>query len=120
MSVALGRQCCAILGNDDELISQIQEAGKSVGERMWQLPLWDEYFEDMKSECADMRNVANDSQGGTIRGAIFIKQFIKPGMKWAHMDIAGTATDMGHVPYFPRKGAAGIYVRSLVEFAKRF
>ncbi|MCM0605036.1 MAG: leucyl aminopeptidase [Xanthomonadaceae bacterium] len=120
VSVALGRQACAILGNDEDLIAQTIDAGKAVGERIWQLPLWDEYFEDMKSECADMRNVANDAQGGTIRGAIFMKQFIKPGMKWAHLDIAGTATDMGHIPYYPRKGAAGIYVRSLVELAKRF
>lgn len=120
VSVALGRQACAILGNDEDLIAQTIDAGKSVGERMWQLPLWDEYFDDMRSECADMRNVANDSLGGTIRGAIFMKQFIKPGMKWAHLDIAGTATDMGHIPYYPRKGAAGIYVRSLVELAKRF
>lgn len=120
VSVALGRQACAILGNDEDLINQTIDAGKAVGERMWQLPLWDEYFEDMKSECADMRNVANDAQGGTIRGAIFMKQFIRPGVKWAHLDIAGTATDMGHISYYPRKGAAGIYVRSLVELAKRF
>ena len=118
--VALGRQCCAILGNDEDLIQSLRRIGEAEGERMWQMPLFDEYFEDMKSDHADMRNHANDPMGGLIRGAVFLKQFIKPGMTWAHLDIAYMATDVGHIPYFPRKGASGMYVRSLAKFAAEF
>ena len=74
----------------------------------------------IRQKLVDMRNVANDSMGGTIRGGIFLKQFIKPGMKWAHLDIAYMATDVSHIPYYPRKGASGMYVRSLAKFAAEF
>ena len=118
--VALGRQCCALFGNDEKLIQSLKQTGERLGERMWELPLYDEYFEDMKSEFADMKNSVNDSMGGTIRGAMFLKQFIRSGFKWAHLDIAYTATDMGHIPYYPKKGASGMFVRSLVKFAEDF
>jgi leucyl aminopeptidase len=95
-------------------------AGSANHERMWQLPMWDEYFEDLKSDTADMKNSANDGSGGTIRGAIFMHQFIRKGMKWAHLDIAAVANAMGHVPYFPKKGASGMYVRTLAQFAAEF
>ncbi|MBI4924533.1 MAG: leucyl aminopeptidase, partial [Bdellovibrio sp.] len=91
VSIALGKHCCGILGNDNAIISQLQKVGESQGERIWQLPLYDEYFEDLKSNVADMKNAANDSQGGTIRAAIFLKQFIRKGTRWAHLDIASTA-----------------------------
>lgn len=120
VQIALGKQCCAILGNDDGLIESIRQAGSANHERIWQLPMFDEYFEDMKSDTADMRNSANDGSGGTIRGAIFMNQFIRKGMKWAHLDIAATANGMGHIPYFPKKGASGMYVRTLAQFAADF
>ena len=120
VQVALGKHCCGIMGNDDGLVQSLITAGQSNHERMWQLPMWDEYFEDLKSDSADMKNSANDGSGGTIRGAIFMNQFIRKGMKWAHLDIAAVANGMGHVPYFPKKGASGIYVRSLAQFASEF
>lgn len=120
VSIALGKHCCGILGNDEELIEAIRHSGEVNGERIWQLPLFDEYFEDLKSDTADMKNSANDSYGGTIRGAIFMKQFIKDGNKWAHLDIAATANGLGHLSYYPKKGASGAYVRTLAQFAKDF
>ncbi|MBU6376025.1 MAG: leucyl aminopeptidase [Bdellovibrionales bacterium] len=120
VTVALGKQCCAILGNDDGLIEALREAGDENHERIWQLPLFDEYLDDLRSDSADLRNVANDGYGGTIRGAIFMREFIRKGMKWAHLDIAATANGMGHVPYFPKKGASGMYVRTLAQFASEF
>lgn len=116
-SIALGRHCCAILGNDEETIQSLRAAGEKSGEKIWQLPLFDEYLEDMKSPVADLRNVANDSYGGTIRGGIFLKQFIRKGMKWAHLDIASTAYDIPMYSYIPKKGASGFYVRTLAQFA---
>ncbi len=120
VTVALGKQCCAVLGNDETLIESLKRAGEANGEKMWQLPLFDEYFEDLKSDYADMKNSANDSSGGTIRGAIFLKQFIKPTTRWAHLDIAGVAYHLNVFSYFPKKGASGIYVRTLAQFAADF
>ncbi len=120
VSVALGKQCCAVLGNDDTLIDSLRRAGEVSGEKMWQLPLFDEYFDDLKSDCADMKNSANDSNGGTIRGAIFLKQFIRKGTRWAHLDIAGVAYNLNTVSYLPKKGASGIYVRTLAQFVADF
>ncbi len=120
VSVALGKLCCGVMGNDEGLIDALRRASELCGERMWQLPLFDEYFEDLKSETADMKNSANDSYGGTIRGAIFLKQFIRKGVQWAHLDIAATATNLAHLPYYPRRGASGAYVRTLAQFAADF
>jgi leucyl aminopeptidase len=120
VSIALGKHCCGILGNDEGLIAQIRRAGDMNGERIWELPVFDEYFDDLRSETADMKNSANDSYGGTIRGAVFLKQFIKKGFKWAHLDIAATAWAVPHLSYIPKRGASGIYVRTLAKFAADF
>ena len=120
VSIALGKMCCAILGNDEQLIEAVRNAGAVNSERIWQLPLYDEYFDDLKSDYADMKNSANDSYGGTIRGAAFLKQFIKGSTKWAHLDIAATAYHMSHLSYYPKRGASGAYVRTLAQFAADF
>ena len=119
-SVALGKLCSALFGNDDKLIRQLKDVASSTEEALWELPTWDEYFEDIRSTCADMMNSANDSYGGTIRGAVFLKQFIRPGTRWAHVDLANRAYDQGFLPYNPRKGATGTYVRTFAEFAMTF
>ncbi len=120
VSVALGKYCCAVLGNDDSLIDAIRRVGNENGERIWQLPLYDDYFDDLKSDTADMKNSANDAHGGTIRGAIFLKQFIRKGMPWAHLDIAATSSNLGHIPYYPKRGASGAYVRTLAKLIADF
>jgi len=119
-TVALGKLASALFVNDDGLLKIFENATQKTDELLWQLPLWDEYFDDLKSATADMMNVANDGAGGTIRGAIFLKQFVKPETKWAHMDIANRAYDLGNVPYHPRKGATGAYVRFLTQLALDF
>ena len=113
-----GDKTCGILGTDQKLIEAVQKAGETVGERCWQLPLWDDYFEDMKSDVADMKNSCNDGAGGTIRGAIFLKQFIRKGARWAHLDIAATAWNVTHLPYFPKRGASGQYVRTIAHWIR--
>jgi leucyl aminopeptidase len=120
VSIALGKYCCGILGNDDGLIAEIRRCGSATGERIWELPLFDDYFDDMRSETADMKNSCNDGYGGTIRGAIFLKQFIKKGQKWAHLDIAATAWGLNHLSYMPKRTASGLYVRALARFAAEF
>jgi len=118
VAIALGKQCCAVLG-DSDLSQELISVGGEHGERIWELPMWDEYFDDLKSDTAEMKNSANDSYGGTIRGAIFLKQFIRKGTRWAHLDIAATAYNLSHLPYYPKKGASGAYVRTLAEFARK-
>jgi leucyl aminopeptidase len=120
VSVALGKHCCAILGTDDSVIEEVRSAGMKHGERIWQLPLYDEYFEDLKSDVADMKNSANDGLGGTIRGAIFLKQFIKKNTPWVHLDIAATAYNMSHLSYCPKRGGSGKYVRAVAQFCMDF
>jgi leucyl aminopeptidase len=119
-TVALGRICSALFSNDDNLADKMLASTEVTEEALWQLPLWDEYFDDLKSNTADMMNSANDGAGGTIRGAIFMKQFIKPGMPWAHIDLANRAYDQGYLTYNPRKGASGLYVRTFAHFVLNY
>ncbi|MBI2712674.1 MAG: leucyl aminopeptidase [Bdellovibrio sp.] len=120
VSIALGKHCCAVLGNEQTLIDALCRSGNHTGERIWQLPLFDEYLEDLKSDYADLKNSANDTLGGTIRGAMFLKQFVRKNVKWAHLDIASTGYNMGHIPYYPKKGASGAFVRTLAQFIADF
>lgn len=120
VSIALGKYRCAIMGNDDALVNRIQESSVRAGEKLWQLPMDDEYFDDLRSETADMKNAANDSYGGTIRGAIFMRQFIRKGMPWAHLDIAAVANGISYLSYVPKRGASGLIVRTLAQFALDF
>lgn len=116
--IALGKEVAAVLGNREDLVRSIQDIGAEVGERFWPLPLWDFYFDSLKSEVADMKNVG-ERAAGTIIGAIFLKQFVPKEIPWAHLDIAGTAwteKDSGAVP----KGASGFGVRTMFEFARRW
>lgn len=118
--VALGKHCAGLMANDGNLAAELSRIGIELHERMWELPLYDEYFEDLKSDYADMKNSANDPMGGTIRGGIFLKQFIRKGTPWAHLDIAYTSSNMGQIPYLPKKGASGMHVRTLARFVVEF
>lgn len=114
--VALGHMATGMMGNDAGLISQIQRAGEVTGERVWPLPLWEEYHEQIKSEVADMKNTGG-RPGGAITGAAFLQKFVD--YPWAHLDIAGTAWTDREQPYCP-KGATGVGVRLLVQFVKEW
>jgi len=114
--IALGSQCGGIMGNDDALVAQVRESGDRTGERLWQLPLWPEYKELLRSDVADMKNSAG-REAGTIAGAMFLSQFAQ-GYKWCHLDIAGVAWNDRDKPYGP-KGSAGFGVRLLVDFTER-
>jgi leucyl aminopeptidase len=118
--VALGKHCAGLMGNDSALTARMFQLSNEMNERVWELPLYDEYFEDLKSDVADMKNSANDPMGGTIRGGIFLKQFIRKGVPWCHLDIAYTAQAMGMIPYLPKKGASGMHVRTLARFAAEY
>jgi leucyl aminopeptidase len=112
---ALGHHAAAVMGNDDDLIGELIEAGEASGERCWQLPLWDEYKKQLESQTADLQNVGG-RPGGSITAASFLSEFVGD-TKWAHLDIAGTAYGEGKLPY-QRKGALGSPTRLLVEWVR--
>jgi leucyl aminopeptidase len=111
--VALGHEASGLMGNDQRLINSLKQAGERCGERVWELPLWDEYGEGMKSDIADLKN-AGSRDGGSITAGWFLKQFVG-ATRWAHLDIAGTAWSDKALPCSP-KGATGVGVRLLIEY----
>ncbi|WP_432821160.1 leucyl aminopeptidase [Trichloromonas sp.] len=113
--IALGHHATAILGNHEGLIRQLLKAGEQSGERLWQLPLWDDYATQLKSEVADLKNVGG-RPAGTITAAAFLQKFAGD-FTWAHLDIAGTAWEDKGRPYIP-KGASGTGVRLLVQYLR--
>lgn len=116
VSIALGDINTAILGTDQELIDEVIEAGREVGEKFWQLPLDKEYTKQIKSDIADIKNVGG-RKAGTITAAAFLKEFAD-GISWAHLDIAGTAWGDDAKP-FRAKGPTGVAVRTLINIVDR-
>lgn len=107
--MALGSHASGLLSNDDTLAQALESAGQTSGDRVWRLPLWNEYDKQLKSNFADMANIGG-REAGTITAACFLGRFTK-NYRWAHLDIAGTAWNSG-----TNKGATGRPVPLLVEF----
>lgn len=112
-SVALGDKAIGMLGTDVSLKERIRAAGEATGERVWELPLWEEYQEQIRSDVADLKNTGG-REGGVITAAAFLSHFVGPH-PWVHLDIAATAWLKKDRPYIP-KGATGVGVRLLTEF----
>jgi leucyl aminopeptidase len=115
--VALGYANAGIFANDDSLYERFHKANEEAGEKMWRLPLDDEYKENIKSGIADIVN-SGGRWGGAINAAMFLKEFAED-TPWIHLDIAGTAWMEDQKPWIA-KGPSGIALRSLVEFVKDF
>jgi leucyl aminopeptidase len=113
--VALGYVNAGIFASTDEMYERFAKANQQAGEKMWRLPLDDEYKENLKSNIADMAN-AGSRWGGAIFAAMFLKEFAED-TPWIHLDIAGTAWMEDNKPWIA-KGPSGIALRSLVEFVK--
>lgn len=111
--VALGPRVAGILGNDQKLVEKIIECGGATGEALWQLPLVEEYEDDIKSSIADIRNIGG-GYAGTISAALFLRHFVGK-TKWAHLDIAGPAWTDRALPYLP-KGGTGFGIRTLLAY----
>jgi leucyl aminopeptidase len=107
--IALGHHTSAVMSNDDELAAELVTAGLRAEDRAWHMPMAEEYHEQLKSNFADFAN-ATGRDGGAITAACFLAKFTD-GMKWAHMDIAGTAYVTG-----AQKGSTGRPVPLLVDF----
>jgi leucyl aminopeptidase len=115
--VALGYANAGVFANDDTMYERFHKANAEAGEKMWRLPLDDEYKENIKSTIADIVN-SGGRWGGAINAAMFLKEFAED-TPWIHLDIAGTAWMEDQKPWIA-KGPSGIALRSLVEFVKGF
>ncbi len=112
--IALGTLYSGLFGNDQELVDKVLKAADRTGEKLWQMPMPEEYKEQNKSEIADVKNTGN-RYGGAITAALFLAEFID-NTPWVHLDIAGTASSSKESGYLV-KGATGVGVRTLGELA---
>lgn len=115
--VALGHVATGMMGNDQPLMDKLRAAGERTYERVWQLPLFEEYGKLIKSDVADVKNTGG-RWGGAITAAFFLKNFIG-NYKWIHLDIAGTAIYEEASDYIP-KGGSGVGVRLLIDFLRHW
>ncbi len=115
--VALGEQVIGMMGTDESLKDKVRQSADSTGEKVWELPLWEEYHELVKSDVADYKNSAG-RPGGTITAAAFLSKFVGD-YPWVHLDIAGPAWSAKDRPYVP-KGASGIGVRLFTDLLRHW
>lgn len=115
-SIALGRHASGLLSNDEALSAALKEAGNDTYERVWELPMFDEYKEDIRSDIADIKN-SGGRYAGVITAAQFLSYFTE-GARWAHLDIAGTDMSDVNVKYIS-KGATGVGVYLLAKTVEK-
>ncbi|MDR4504885.1 MAG: leucyl aminopeptidase [Candidatus Scalindua sp.] len=115
--VALGTFASGMFGNHSELKERIRKAGENCCEKVWELPLWDEYQELIKSHIADIKNIGG-KYGGSITAACFLSNFVDD-FPWVHLDIAGTFMVEKDTPYV-RRGATGVGVRLLIHLIQNW
>lgn len=123
--IALGRTVSGVLTNEDDLYHRLFQAGEYTGERVWRLPLYEEYRSQLVSDVADIESVGGRS-AGTITAAVFLKEFVDADRPWAHIDIAGTSMMEEEIaryvknPYLPKEGGTGTGTRLLYHFAESY
>jgi len=112
--VALGHEQAGLFASDDALSDRLTAAGEAVGERVWRLPMGDDYAKHIKSDIADIKNTGRAREAGATAGAVFLQRFVDD-VPWAHIDIAGVAWSKRELP-LAAKGATGFGVRLLDRF----
>lgn len=112
--VALGTHAAGIMGNNEDLIHRLIEVGNKSGERYWEMPMFEDYFDSLKSEIADMKNTGS-RWGGASAAGLFLQKFVTDDVKWAHLDVAGTAFLEKPQKEFIA-GATGAGVRTLLNY----
>src|SRR5438132_2795821 len=119
IAVGLGQHFSGLFGKPDSFVDIVRETATAAGDRMWPMPLTDEYRDEVKGEVADIRNSTGARAGGAITAAAFLESAVEDGTEWAHMDIAGTFWFERDRPHAP-KGPQGPAVRTLIALAERF
>ncbi|NNT73147.1 leucyl aminopeptidase family protein [Flavobacterium sp. IMCC34852] len=110
----LGYECAGLFTNNQELSQKLQQSGDAIGERLWQLPLWDAYKSDIDSEIADVKNYSGKPVAGAISAAKFLEYFTEDHKSWAHLDIAGVA--FGDSEFAKTKHATAYGVHLITKF----
>ena len=110
----LGYNAAGLFSNNDALAAALSEAGDATGERVWRLPIWEAYMEDMKSDVADISNLSSKPMAGAITAAKFLEFFLDGHTSWAHLDIAGTALQNNELGN--QRNATAYGIRLLTEF----
>jgi len=118
IAVGLGLHFSGLFGKPDSFVEFVRETATAAGDRMWPMPLTDEYRDDVKGEVADIRNSTGARTGGAITAAAFLESSVEDGTEWAHLDIAGTFWFDRDRPHAP-KGPQGPAVRTLIALAER-
>lgn len=113
-----GDTCGALFSNNEELLKKLIDSGNNTNQRLWNLPLWDVWEEDIRSDVADLKNISLKPVGDCIVAAKFLENFIENHPSWAHLDIAGVA--FGNVRYAKEKAATGYGVQLLADFLEKF
>jgi leucyl aminopeptidase len=112
----LGYHAAGLFSNNDPLADQLTIAGELSGERVWRLPIWESYADELQSDVADIKNLSGQPVAGAITAAKFLEAFVREKQQWAHLDIAGVA--FGSTDHAKMKSATGYGVRLLLEFIK--
>ncbi len=112
----LGYHAAGLFTNNDDLANQLTRSADQTGERLWRLPLWDVYAEDIKSDVADLKNFSGKPLAGAITAGKFLEVFTDNHPAWAHLDIAGTA--YGDTEFGSQKNGTGFGIRLLVEWLR--
>ena len=117
--VALGSDIAGLMGKNDAFLNQVEKAAKDAGEKVWQLPLPDEYKDLYKSPIADMKNISAGGYGGALTAGLILSEFVPEGIPWAHLDIAGPArADKDNAENV--EGGTGFGVRTLIKLIQSF
>ena len=117
-AVGLGNNVAGMFTDEDDVALHLMTSSKKTGDRIWRLPMYEEQREEIKSDVADITNSGKSRYGGAIQAAMFLKEFVPKGVKWAHLDIAGPAYLDKPNHYNPKMGT-GFGVRLLVEFFRQ-
>lgn len=112
----LGYHAAGLFTNNDELAEALNRAGTQTGERVWRLPLWDVYAEDIRSDVADLKNFSGKPMAGAISAGKFLEVFTENHPAWAHLDIAGTA--FGDTEFGSQKNGTGFGIRLLIDWLR--
>jgi leucyl aminopeptidase len=113
-TIALGRSIAAVMTTDDGMMSRLQNAASSAGEKVWRLPLESDYKSHIKSKVADIKNIGNPGEAGTIIGGLFLQEFVG-GKPWVHIDMAAVGWSKEDTPFGPA-GSTGSPIRTILNF----
>ena len=112
--IALGNRASGVMGNDVALMKEVKKASELSFEKVWELPLWEEYTSEIQGKYADIKNIGESRLAGTITAGAFLKEFVGD-TPWVHLDIAGTAWGPKEPSYQPKVGATGVAVRLVYQ-----